>query len=168
MKDYLYSLFISEFSFIIRLWSEYYSIDLWIAVFGAFLFLGIDWIIYWASWIGHYEIAVEVGYRKSKRKKLYAYRESFWKDILLISITSTATNKTFMLYLNFLSNLLLFVSLIVSSFGCIAVMITHVAGWAFCLAVCPMIITLAVTTIVNFIPHLLFVPSEKKRYNIFK
>ena len=114
---------------------------------------------------------VEVGYpKRSKRRKregvLIEIKEhSRIHQISLWKLYKNAPRKNWYVWLSFRFNLL---NIPVAATCCIAypcVIITSGAGWALTLLLFPPYMLFFIVGIVQFIPSLIFLPSERRRYS---
>lgn len=129
-------------------------------------FLSCNLLIAFTTWAMQQGAILEYGYpkMKNKRKKKLLKTFSFFERITLTRLCREAKRKSPVLWLYrtlHLCNLL-------SAFVCIAayigVLFTGGAGWAMMLLFSPWLIFF-LSAIVRFIPDLLFLPSEKRRYS---
>lgn len=124
--------------------------------------------IFLAMWYVRHGIACEYGYpkrnKKSMKKKLAQY--SMLDKLLLIRLTHEAERKGPLLYINLICHYISLIALVACFLGLGGCMITLADGWALSLLVISELAALLVTVLVEFIPHLIWLPSERKRYNI--
>ncbi len=149
-----------------EIWNDRLPIKWWPMFWMGLFFLVANTVIFLAMWYVRRGVAIEYGYpkrnRKTMRKKLAKY--SLLENILLLRLTKEAERKGMMLYINLVCHFLSMAALgtsIVGFFGC---MITLADGWALTLLIVSEIAILFVTGIFEFIPHLIWLPSERKRY----
>lgn len=151
-----------------ELWHDTMTIEWWrMLLIGLFLVL-MNFVIFVAMWYVRRAHAIEYGYPKLKKKKLKQKLQqySILENLLLVKLTLDAEKKGFFLYLNLachLGNLVGFCSCII---GFIGSMITLADGWALTLLVGSVLFMLFVTGLIEFIPHLIWLPSERKRYMV--
>lgn len=131
------------------------------------IFLICDAVICTANWYAHRGRILEYGYpqvheRKSFRKKLKS--NSLLEKMLMYHLCKRAKNHGFYLWFSWLMNVLNVVSAITAFVGFIAIVITHADGWALLLVLFVPFGCLIGTNMLLFIPDLLFLPSERKRY----
>ncbi len=151
-----------------KMWTDDISIAWWkMLLIGVFMVM-MNFGIFFAMWYVRREVAIEVGYpkrnRKSMKKRLSKY--SVWEELWLFRLTHEAERKSVMLYINLICNLLNIASFAACCVGFVGCMITCADGWAFTLLVVPVLWTMGGTIAIEFIPHLLWLPSERKRYGL--
>ena len=152
------------------LWNQQTSFT-WLQVFfiaiAALLFNGI---FCFANWFIRRETILECGYRKAgaKRMRKTMKQWSLISKILLRRLAAEATQSNpiigWSVCLNYLN--LFCGGMVIIGFIC--AIATKGTGWALILVSCPGIFALFFTTVVTFIPDLLWVPSERRRYQIRK
>lgn len=112
------------------------------------------------------ETVIECGYPKRKRKymrkKLSEY--SILDRVLLIRLVSEADEAGFILLLELLCHWASLLSYIATTVGFLGKLFAPGAGWADVLLLYPMPAILIITITLEFIPHLIWVPSERRRY----
>ncbi len=153
-----------------KFWNGSIELPLWGLILLAVGFLSANFALFCAFCFMRKETAIEVGYPKTRKKTLEKHLKTLpvLDRVFLWSLTREAKQKRFMLYLNFFDNLLNVLSIMVSAVGFVAVFITNGKGWSMTFLVLPVITVLFVTGAVAFIPHLIWVPSERKRYSLKK
>ena len=124
--------------------------------------------IFLVMWFVRVSVAVEVGYPKMKKglRKSLIKKSSFVDLLFLYKLTRDAKNTNFMLYLNFVCHWINLLSIIAASIGYFVALITLAKGWALTLMVVSVFATMVITVIIEFIPHLIWLPSERKRYGL--
>jgi len=142
------------------------AIEWWKMLIMGMFFLLADIIIFIAMWYVRRSIAIEVGY--PKRNKTYIKRKlqdySVLEQLLLIKITAEADKKSLMLIINLCCHFLNLIAVISCIIGFVGSMITLAEGWAILLLIGSEVGMLFFTLLIEFIPHLIWVPSERKRY----
>lgn len=115
-------------------------------------------------------VIIECGYpqRNAKYMKKKITKHSFIERLLLIRLTRDAEKKGPILCINLVCHFINILTYIISLVGFVGCMITLADGWALTLACCSSLFGLLITTIFEFVPHLIWVPSEKRRYKFFK
>ena len=141
-------------------------IEWWKMLIMGMFFLLADIIIFIAMWYVRHGTAVEVGYPKRNKKyikkKLQDY--SFFDKLFLVRITFESDNMNLMMIINLFCHFLNLIAIIGCIIGFIGSMITLAEGWAILLLIGSEVGMLFFTVLIEFIPHLIWVPSERKRY----
>lgn len=139
---------------------------------GLFLFLcGI--VLCAVNWYLQVGIILEFGYpKRTKREKRkgnlrWIRQYSFSNRVLLWRPCKEAFRKGFMLWLAWFLNLLNVIACVICCAALFLVILTRGAGWSLILLLFPYGV-LMFCIAVEFIPSLLFLPSERRRYGIKK
>lgn len=154
--------------FLSTLWHEQTSFAWWQACLIALLALLVNGGACAANWFVRKETILECGYRKATAKRMRKIMKKWtWAErIILRRLAKEATQSSPMiglsLFLNYLN--LLCGGIVLIGFACSIA--TCGAGWAMGLAFLPGLLGMFFSTVVTFIPDLLWVPSERKRYSI--
>ena len=142
------------------------------AFIGLFFFLsGV--VICAANWYIQLGIILEFGYpKRSKREKRqgnlrWIKQYSFTSRVLLWHPYKVAFRKGFMLWLAWFLNLLNVIACVICCAAFFLVILTRGAGWSMTLLFSPYGVLLLCTA-VEFIPSLLFLPSERRRHGLKK
>lgn len=150
------------------LWNDNICIEWWKMLLIGLFFVGMNTGIFLAMWYVRRGIVCEYGYpkrnKKSIKKKLAQY--SILDNLLLIRLTHEAERKGPLLYINLICHYISLTALVVCLFGFVGCMITLATGWALSLLVISELAALLITVLIEFIPHLIWLPSEHKRYNL--
>ena len=153
---------------IMALWYDNISIDWWQMLLIGMLFMAANICVFMAMWYVRRNVVYEYGYpkrnKKTIKKKTATY--STLDKFLLLRITSGAERKGPLLYINLVCHHICLIALGVSFVGFIGCMITLAHGWAFFLLVISEIAALFITVLIEFVPHLIWLPSERKRYKL--
>lgn len=148
------------------LWNDNISIEWWKMLLIGLFFIVMNISIFLAMWHVRREIVCEYGYpkrnKRAMRKKLASY--STLDNLLLIRMTHEAEKKGPLLYINLLCHYICLIALVASFLGFGGCMITLADGWALSLLVISEIAALLFTVLAEFLPHLIWLPSERKRY----
>lgn len=148
------------------LWNDNINIAWWKMLLIGLFFLTMNTSIFLAMWYVRCGIACEYGYpkrnKKFMKKKLTQY--SVLDNLLLIRLTRESERKGPLLYINLLCHYISMTALAVCFWGFGGCMITLADGWALSLLVMSQLAALLFTVLIEFIPHLLWLPSERKRY----
>lgn len=151
---------------IVKLWNDHLSIEWWKMLLIGMFFLLTNTIIFFAMWYVRRGVALECGYpkrsKKTMKKKLAAY--SMIDHVLLIRLTAEAEKKGPLLYINLVCHYLNMAALGATFCGFVGCMITLADGWALTLLTMSELGVLFITVSLEFIPHLIWLPSERKRY----
>ena len=122
--------------------------------------------IFLAMWYVRRGVVCEYGYpkrnKKSMKKRLATH--SKLDNLLLLKLTREAPRKGTMLHINLFCHYLCMIALGFAFLGFIGCMVTLADGWALLLLLFSELVALFVTVLIEFIPHLIWLPSERKRY----
>lgn len=122
-------------------------------------------VIHWAIWLMKYSAIVEIGYPlkpKTRKKLLRKYR---WHEkLLMTSMIRDAPVKAAGMWFYWAVNVLNVVLFPITLISSLLLILTKGAGWAATLLFEIPIAYLLVSTLVSFIPDLIFLKSERKRY----
>ena len=151
---------------IVELWNEDIDWAFWQAFLVGLFFLVCNFGLFCAMWFCRKGALQEYGYPKRKRKYLSKrFKEySFAEKLFLVRLVKEADQIGLYSYMLLLFNFLNIAAFGVSIIGFAAVCITSVAGWAGVLLIIPVITVLGVTVMLEFIPDLICLPSERRRY----
>lgn len=166
MKEIIYK--IIDIEWLINLWQTDTTIEWWkMLLIGAALLL-MNFGLGLATWYMSKATIVELGYskRKNKRKFIKKKMESygFIDKLLLFNLTIEAEKFNPMLILSLIGNFFNVLAVIATVVGFIGCMATLAAGWAYTLLLIPVPATLFIFTAIEFIPSLIWDPSERRRY----
>ncbi len=160
------------------MWYDEYAIFLnsnvdvqwWALLLIALFFFSANFVLFCVMWYVRREVAIEVGYPRKSKKSLRKYIKtfSFLDKVTLRRLTREAKQKNIMLYLNYFDNWLNILAILVSAAGFVAAFVTNGTGWAMTLLVVPVLAVMGITVMIEFVPHLIWVPSERKRYSLKK
>lgn len=159
-----------EKSSIIKLFSDHLTIEWWkmlliglvLLAFNTFLFLVFSYI--------REGNVIEYGFPKMKNKTLKKRIKNYSipARLLLINLTIDAKRHGFFLILNLICqffNIVAMVSCLVGFVGC---MITLADGWCLMLLLASVLVINLVITVIMFIPDLIYLPSERRKYTFFR
>ena len=148
-----------------ELWTSHIAMGRWEAILIASFFLLCNIVIYLALWCMLRGFIMEYGYPRLKAKTLKKRlkNDSRVEKICMFHLCCMAQRKGGFLWLCWLMNLLSIVSVLISFIGAVSAIITHATGWSMCLIFAPFV-CFAATVILLFVPSLVFLPSERKRY----
>lgn len=140
----------------------------WQALLLATAALFINGVLCAVNWFLRKETILECGYRKAKRRQTKKAMKG-WpliEIILLRNLASEATQSSPMiglsLWLNYLN--ILCGGVLIVGYACSIV--TSGALWALALVCYPGVFSIFFSTVVTFVPDLLWVPSERRRYGL--
>jgi len=154
--------------FLSSLWNQQASYTWWQALLFATFFLLGDGVFFFMTWFLRKETILECGYRKAGIKKIKKAMKA-WQladKILLRRLASEATENSPMIPLSLFLNYINIALAIVAVVGYISAIFTCGAGWAMALVSFSGLASLFFSTVVTFIPDLLWVPSARRRYGI--
>lgn len=150
------------------LWHDNITIAWWKMLLIGLFFIGTNISIFLATWYVRRSVVFEFGYpkrnKKTIRKRLASY--SVLDNLLLIRLTREAERKGPLLCINLICHYICMGALNASFLGFLGCMATLADGWALSLLVISEWAALLFTVFVEFIPHLIWLPSERKRYGI--
>lgn len=155
---------------IVELWRDNIDIEWWrMLLIGLFLLVA-NAIIFMATWYLRLSTVKEYGYPKRSRKALKKRFSTFSarEKLLLIRPTREAEKKGLMLCINLICHYLCLLAFVVSLVGFVGCMVTLADGWAVTLLIIPELAAMGATTAVMFIPELIWLPSERRRYGFKK
>ena len=146
-------------------------LDLWwqILPISIFMFL-CNSIFFLVIWYIRRGAVIEYGYPKRSTKAMNKKMKAYSKldEILLLRVTFEADRIGFYSFFNLLLHYINVFGYIASIVGIAAAMITLGDGWALTLMFGGMLFVLAITTMLDFVPSLIWLPSERKRYGLNK
>ncbi len=155
-----------NFEWIIKLWNESVQYTIIQTLLIASFFLLMNLVLFLAVWYIHKNTIFECGYHnkrgKQLEKKISEYK--LFQKITLIKLAAEAPNKGMMLYINMFCHILNVIAFIICIAGYVCCYIFN-SGWAWCLLLLPEICTVFLIVAIEFVPHLIWLPSEKKRYS---
>lgn len=149
-----------------QLWCDNTTFSWWQMLLICIVFFIINSTIFFMMWYMRRGFAIEFGYPKRSRKAMNKKLKSYSKleEILMVRITCEAERRGAFLAINLVCHFTNILGYSASIIGIVASMITLGDGWALTLLVFSEAITLGVTIFIEFIPHLIWLPSERKRY----
>lgn len=142
------------------------TISWWQMLLIGLFFLILNLVIFIATWYVHKECIVEYGYpkRNAKAMKKITSQYSLLDNLLLIRITKMAERQGFFLYLNLACHFASILGYLLCIVGFCGSMVTLADGWALTMLVGSQLAVLFFTVLIEFVPHLIWLPSERKRY----
>lgn len=152
-----------------RMWNEDVIYEWWQMLLVGLFFLVCATGICGAFCFARRGVIIQCGFRKRSAKAMRNYLKSysFLDQLLLFPLVCDAEKKNPLLYTTLFCHCLNLLAYILTWVGFVGAMITLCDGWAFTLLMLPQYCSLLLIAI-EFIPHLLWLPSERKRYGIFK
>ncbi len=149
-----------------ELWHTNTDLNVWLVLLISLFCLVCNGGIFAALWYMRKSIIIECGYPKRKEKYISRLwkKYSFFDKLFLFSLVFEAENSCMILLLQFFCNLLNVLAMAASVVGTVASVITHIHGWCGMLMISPVLLTMLVTVAIEFIPDLICVPSERRRY----
>lgn len=111
-------------------------------------------------------VIVEYGYPKRKNKYIKRMMKdySIWDHVSLFKLAKNAEQKGFIIVLTIIDHWLVLLAFVCSCIGFVGNIITVGKGWSLTLLLFPVFIMVIFTIVIEFIPHLLYLPSEHRRY----
>lgn len=152
----------------IALWNDNIYIAWWKMLLIGLFFIVVNFTIFLAMWYVRRGIVCEYGYPKRNKKSIKRMLASYsiLDNLLLIRLSRRAERKGPLLYINLMGHYICMVALGVSLIGFAGCMITLADGWALSLLVISELAALLFTVLIEFVPHLIWLPSERKRYKL--
>ena len=150
----------------VKLFHENITIEGWKMFLIGLVILVFNFVLFLAMWYVRRETVFEVGYPKRNKKYIKKRMRdySFLNKIFLFKISRNAERKSFMLIINLVCHWLNLLSMLSCVVGFVSCMITLASGWALSLLVFPVLTIMLLTVLFEFIPHLIWLPSERRRY----
>lgn len=151
-----------------RMWNEEVVFDFSQIFLMLFLMLTAT-VICGAFCFARHGVIIQCGFRKRSAKAMRNYLKSysFLDQLLLFPLVRDAEKKSPLLYITLFCHCLNLLAYILTWIGFIGAIVTLGDGWAFTLLMLPQYYSLWLLAI-EFIPQLLWLPSERKRYRFFK
>lgn len=155
------------FYFIKSIWNESTSFEWWQTLLISCFFLLCNTVLFLALWIISKRSITEYGYPKRKSKyikKNITNDFNFLDHVLLLKLVRRAKSKGFFLYLVlslYWLSVAVFLCTCAAFFACL---INNGQGWSMTLMILPMFGALILSTVVLFIPQLIFLPTVRKQY----
>jgi hypothetical protein len=152
----------------IQLWCDNANYTQWQAIWISSIFLLINIGLCLAVWYLQKATIIEVGYPRSKRKKVNKTfkSQSFLDKLLLWQLRKEATIASPVLNLSIVLNYINIVAAVGEAVGYIGAIITRGKGWALSLVLLSGFISFCVTAFVHSVSTLLLFPSERKRWHL--
>lgn len=149
-----------------ELWRTHTPMPWWqvllIAAFILLLDAGIC-VVHWFSQRGR---ILEYGYPRVRKKTLKKRlkNESFLEKVFMVRLCRNADRIGPYLWVCWLMNILNTLSALAAVAGAVGSVIIHADGWAGCMLFFPPFYCLMAATALLFIPDLIRLPSERRRY----
>ena len=150
-------------------WNENAGLEWWELLLVCLLLLVCATVICGAFCFARRGVIIQCGFRKRSAKAMRNYLKSysFLDQLLLFPLVRDAEKKNPLLYITLFCHCLNLLAYILTWIGFVGAMVTLGDGWACTLLVLPQYYSLWLLAI-EFIPQLLWLPSERKRYRFFK
>lgn len=152
----------------LNLWNTHAHYAWWQAVLIGLFFLAVDAVIFFVVWYLHRETILECGYKNAKSARKRFHKQTPAEKLLLTRLVREAPLHNPVLKLRLIlnwSNLLFAGTALIGFLGTI---VTCGAGWAAMLLLCSGLFSLFFSVGITFLPDLLWVPSERRRYGLGK
>lgn len=150
------------------LWNDSISIEWWKMLLIGLFFTIMNICIFASMWYVRRSVICEYGYpkrnKKAIKKKLASH--SVFDNLFLIRLTREAERKGALLYISLICHYVCMVALGVSLIGFGGCLVTLADGWAMSLLIMSELVALFLTVLIEFVPHLIWLPSERKRYKL--
>ena len=157
---------------LIDLWSEKPMFTIVQSVFIGFFFLVMGIVICAVLWYLQLTIILESGYpKRTKRKRRQGNiaeikTQSLINRLFFWKLCKDAPQKPFFLWFAFGINLLNLIIATVCSLSYVCVILTNGSGWSLTLLLLLPYAFLFFVTIIEYIPSILFLPSERHRHGL--
>ena len=153
-----------------KLLTDHISIEWWQMLLAGSALLIINVLIFLLFSMVREGNVIEYGFPKMKNKTLKKRLKTYSipARLLLINLTIDAKRKGFFLILNLICQFLNVLSMISCFVGFVGCMITLADGWCFMLLLASVITVNLALTAIMFIPDLLCLPSERRKYSFFR
>ena len=151
----------------LNLWNDHAHYAWWQAVLIGLFFLALNAATLFVVWYLHRETILECGYKNAKSARKRFKQQSPAEKLLLTRLVREAPKPHFNLKLRLVlnwSNLVFSGASLIGFFGTV---LTCGAGWAL-MMLCSGFCSLFLSVVICFIPDLLWVPSERRRYGLGK
>lgn len=152
----------------LNLWNDHAHYAWWQAVLIGSGFLLFNGAVFFVVWYLHREIILECGYKNAKSARRKFKTHTRIDRILLTRLVREAPKTNPILKLRLVlnwSNLFCAGVCVLGFFGTI---VSRGAGWALVLLMCSGFFSMFFSVGISFIPDLLWVPSERRRYGLEK
>lgn len=148
------------------IWHDSISVGFFQMLLLGLFFLIADTVLFLAMWYMFRGAIIEYGYPKRSRKAMEKKLKSYSKleELLLIRLVREAKRRGVFLWINLIFHFVNIVAFLSSVVGFAGAMVTLADGWAFALLLFPEITVLFFTTVLGFVPQMIWMPSERKRY----
>ena len=154
----------------IERFSEHAEFQWWQMLIIGIIMLALNLVLFLVFTYVRVGNVLEYGFPKIKnktlRKKIKSY--SLLDRILLIKLTADAKRRGFFLILNLAGQFLNIISMLLCLVGFVGSMITLADGWCLMLLIASVIVINLTVTAIMFIPDLIYLPSERKKYTFFR
>ena len=157
---------------LIELWVEEPNFTITQSVFIGFFFFVMDIVICGVIWYIQLGNILEVGYPKRTKRERRQGNISGIKlhtlvnQIFLWKLCKVAPHKSFFLWFSFGINLLNIAIVAVCSLSYVCMIITNGAGWSLTLLVFLPYVYLLFVTLIEYVPSILLIPSERHRHGL--
>lgn len=150
------------------LWYSHYDISVIKIIFLGALMLIFDFVLLLLIWFLNMSSMTEVGFPGRKKKYIRKITKSY--DILswitLIPLYIDSENRSFYSIICLITNMINVLMALISIVGYVGCIITHANGWCFTLLVTAGLASVFLYVIIIFIPDLIWLPSERRRYGL--
>lgn len=149
-------------------WNGHAHFAWWQAVLIALFFAAFNGLVFFIVWTLHLETILECGYKnvKTARNKFKTHTRT--DRILLTRLVREAPKSNPILGLRLVLNWSNLLCAGVCFVGFAGTVLTCGQGWALALLVCSGLFSMCLSVGICFIPDLLWVPSERRRYGLGK
>lgn len=151
---------------IVELWNEDSDWAFLQTFLVGLFFLACNFGLFCAMWFMRKGALFEYGYPKRKAKNLNKRfkKYSFVEKLFLVRVVKEAECQGFYSYFSLLLNFANIAAFCVSLVGYIGALVTCISGWAAFLLITPVFGIFVISVAISFIPDLICLPSERRRY----
>ncbi len=154
------------FDFVCKLWNENVQFIWYQSVLIGLTFYLFDFVIFVVQYFLRKNAILEYCFPKRSKKflKKLMSKYSLFEKIFLYRIACDSNRKGIFIYITIINQWLNCLSFLCSTIGLFGTVITNGKGWSLTLLLIPEISILVITVVIEFIPHLIWLPSERRRY----
>ena len=155
---------------IVNMWTQNADWTLWQSIWISSIFFWANIFLCAVNWFVQKETILECGYSNSSRKKEIKKFKSFSivDKITLVRLANDCHKLNPIIPLCVVLNAINLLAVVAEIIGYISAIVTRGHGWAITLTLASGFAWLIICAAIRFLPDLLLVPSERKRYGISK
>ena len=155
---------------IANMWTQNADLTLWQSIWISSIFFCANIFLCVVNWFLQKETILECGYSNSAKKKEIKKFKTFSivEKITLVRLVNDCQKYNPIIPLCVILNAINLLAVVAEIVGYISTIITRGHGWAIVLTLSSGFTWLMICTAIRFLPDLLYVPSERRRYGINK